>query len=445
MKAPGSGRRQELALEAITNHRLLRTTGAVGAWLHRYRTRSAHSARATMRTNTYTGLLGAVAHGIVVSSGVATLWFGAVAVMNGAISVGGLIAAMILLWRALAPFQASFMVLARSEQVRSSMRQIDRLMELPPEQADRATVRPVGAVRGDVGVTRFSMRYSPDSEPALLGVSFEVKAGEVVAVVGRNGSGKSTLMKALAGMVRGQTGMVKVDGMDIRRFDAVEYRRAIAYAPDEAVVFRGTVAQNILLADASATPEQVEDAARAVGLLDDIDALPEGLETRLGDQRVSSPSVRTRITLARVLLRRAPIVLLDEPAGGLDAAGDEALMTVIKRLKGRSTVFVVTHRPSHVRLADKILELNEGQVGRMGPVPDLKPKAQPQPQSKAPTPAPAPAAPIPSSSPQPQPVQAAQARALPEPAAVPPRPPAAIGRAAPPPPVVTQETTDAPR
>lgn len=306
-------------------------------------------------------------------------------------------------------------------------------------------MRPVGAVRGDVGVTRFSMRYSPDSEPALLGVSFEVKAGEVVAVVGRNGSGKSTLMKALAGMVRGQTGMVKVDGMDIRRFDAVEYRRAIAYAPDEAVVFRGTVAQNILLADASATPEQVEDAARAVGLLDDIDALPEGLETRLGDQRVSSPSVRTRITLARVLLRRAPIVLLDEPAGGLDAAGDEALMTVIKRLKGRSTVFVVTHRPSHVRLADKILELNEGQVGRMGPVPDLKPKAQPQPQSKAPTPAPAPAAPIPSSSPQPQPVQAAQARALPEPAAVPPRPPAAIGRAAPPPPVVTQETTDAPR
>lgn len=410
--------RQELALEAIRHHRLLRTTGAVGQWLHRYRTRSAHAARATQQTNSYIGLLGSLAHGIVVGSGLATLWFGAVMVMNGTITVGGLIAAMILLWRALAPFQASFMVLARSEQVRSSMRQIDRLMELVPEQADRATVRPVRAVRGDVGVSRFSLRYSPDSEPALLGVTFEVKTGEVVAVVGRNGAGKSTLIRALAGMVRGQTGMVKVDGMDIRRFDPVEYRRAIAYAPDEATVFRGTVAQNILLADAAASRAEIEEAAAAVGLLTDVDTLPEGLDTRLGDQQVASPSIRTRIALARVLLRRAPIVLLDEPAGGLDAAGDEALMSVINRLKGKSTVFVVTHRPSHVRLADKILELNEGQLGRFGPVPELKPR--------------------------PQQVQAAQAKDGPSQAIVAARP--LVTTTTPPAkPGTTQEKTDAPR
>lgn len=421
--------RQELALEAVSHHRLLRTTGSVGAWLHRYRTRSAHAARTTMRTNTYIGMLGAVAHGIVIGSGLATLWFGAVMVMGGTITVGGLIAAMILLWRALAPFQASFMVLARSEQVRSSMRQIDRLMDLPPEQADRSTVRPVKGVRGAVGVSRFSMRYSADSEPSLLGITFDVKAGEVVAVVGRNGAGKSTLMKALAGMVRGQTGMVKVDGMDIRRWDPVEYRRAIAYAPDEATVFRGTVAQNILLADASATREQVEEAARIVGLLDDPDALPEGLDTRLGDQQVSSPSVRTRIALARVLLRQAPIVLLDEPAGGLDATGDAALMNVIQRLKGTSTVFVVTHRPSHVRLADKILELNEGQLGRFGPVPDLKPRQQPQQVQAAQAQARPPAAPAPASAQGP-----AQAAA-----------PAAAATTIPAPPAVTQETPDAPR
>ncbi|CCG09580.1 HlyD family type I secretion periplasmic adaptor subunit [Pararhodospirillum photometricum] len=369
--------RQDLALEALTHHRLLRTTGSIATWLARYRVRAINAARATHATNSYIGLLGVIAQALVVSSGVATLWFGASLVMAGGLSVGGLIASMILLWRALAPFQSSFMVLARSEQVRSSVRQIDRLMELVPEQADRATVRPVRGVRGAVGVTRFSMRYGPDSEPALLGVSLEVEAGEVVAVVGANGAGKSTLIKAVAGMVRGQTGMVKVDGMDIRRFDPVEYRRAIAYAPDEATVFRGTVLQNIQLADAAATPEQVTEAARVVGLLDEADALPQGLETRLGDQSTASPSIRTRIALARVLLRRAPIVLLDEPAGGLDAAGDEALMTVIRRLKGHSTVFVVTHRPSHVRLADKILELSKGQVVRFGAVPDLKGEPRP--------------------------------------------------------------------
>ncbi len=373
--ARASALRQELALETLTRHRLLRTTGAVDTWLHRYRMRSANAAQAAFHTTRYVGLLGSLAHGIVVTSGIATVWFGANMVIAGTMSVGGLIAAMMLLWRALTPFQASFMVLARSEQVRSSMRQIDRLMEMQPEQPDRATVRPVNAMRGDIAVARFSVRYSADSEPALLGVNFEVTAGEVVAVVGRNGAGKSTLVKALAGMVRGQTGIIKVDGMDIRRFDPVEYRRTIAYAPDEATVFRGTVAQNILLADASATPEQVREAAQAAGLLDDHEELRDGLETRLGDQQVSSPSVRTRIALARVVLRNAPIVLLDEPVGGLDADGDEVLMNVIRRLKGRSTVFVVTHRPSHVRLADKILELRDGQVLRFGPVPDMK---QPQ-------------------------------------------------------------------
>lgn len=377
--ARASSARQELALEALGRHRLLCTSGAIDTWLHRYRARTAAAAQASCSTTRFTGLLGTIAHATVVTCGMATVWFGAHMVMAGSLTVGGLIAAMILLWRALTPFQSSFMVLARSEQVRSSMRQIDRLMELPPEQPDRATVRPVGALRGDVAVARFSVRYAADSEPALLGVSFEVKAGEVVAVVGRNGAGKSTLVKALAGMVRGQTGMIKIDGMDIRRFDPVEYRRTIAYAPDQTTVFRGTVAQNILLADASATPEQVREAAQAAGLLEDSDTLPDGLETRLGDQQISSPSVRTRIALARVLLRNAPIVMLDEPVGGLDADGDEALMQVIRHLKGKATVFVVTHRPSHVRLADKILELRDGQIVRFGPVPDLKP---PQPEEK---------------------------------------------------------------
>lgn len=380
--ARASAARQELALEALGRHHLLCTTGALETWLHRYRTRSAAAAQATANTTGYVSLLGAIAHGMVVSAGVATVWFGANLVMAGGLTTGGLIAAMILLWRALTPFQASFMVLARSEQVRSSARQIDRLMELQPEQPDRAVVRPVGALRGDMSVSRFSVRYSADSEPALLGVSIDVTAGEVIAVTGRNGAGKSTLIKALAGMVRGQTGIIKVDGMDIRRFDPVEYRRSIAYAPDQPTVFRGTVAQNILLADASASPEQVREAARAAGLLDDSEELPEGLDTRLGDQQVSSPSVRTRIELARVLLRNAPIVLFDEPVGGLDADGDEALMQVIRRLKGKATVFVVTHRPSHVRLADKMLELRDGQVVRFGPVPEMKPPQPAAPQAE---------------------------------------------------------------
>lgn len=372
--ARATSNRQELAIEAVRHHRLLRTTGAFPVWLDRYRIRSARAAQANFVTGQTVSSLAVAAQGVVMLCGVATLWFGAVAVLGGFMSTGGLIASMILLWRALAPFQAGFMVLARSEQVHSSIRQIDRLMEMIPERPPHALVRPVRELGGGVQVSRFSLRYSQDSEPALLGVSFEVKPGEVVAVVGRNGAGKSTLVKALAGVLKGQTGMVKIDGMDIRRFDPLEYRRVIAWCPEEPEIFRGTVIQNIQLADPSASMADIQEVAALVGLDDDLRELPDGLETRFGDQKVASPSVRTRIALARVLMRRdAPIVLLDEPAGGLDSAGDEALMNVIRRLKGRVTVIVVTHRPSHVRLADKLLELRDGQVVRFVDVESLAP------------------------------------------------------------------------
>lgn len=370
--------RQELAIEAIRRHRLLRTSGALGIWLERYRTRSARAAQANFATARITAFLSVVAQGIVMTCGILTLWFGASGAMSGTISTGGLIATMILLWRALAPFQAGFMVLARSEQVHSSARQIDRLMEMTPERAPNAIVRPVRALGGALSVNRFSLRYNQESEPALLGVSFDVKPGEVVAVVGRNGAGKSTLIKSVAGMLRGQTGMVKIDGMDVRRFDPLEYRRIIAFAPEDPEILRGTVAQNILLSDPAATPEDLRQAAEKAGLLNDMRELPQGLETRFGDQKVASPSVRTRIALARILLRRdAPIVLMDEPAGGLDYDGDTALMNVIRYLKGRATVLVVTHRPSHVRLCDKLLELRDGQVVRFVPVDSLKPNTTP--------------------------------------------------------------------
>ena len=363
--AKASALRQDLAIEALRHHRLLRTMGAVGAWLDRYRSRSARAAQANFSTARLTAFLAVVAQSIVMICGAATLWFGAHAALNGEMSTGGLIASMILLWRALAPFQAGVMILARSEQVQSSIRQINRLMEMVPERLPYSLLRPVHELGGSIQVSRFSYRYSQDSEPALLGVNFEAKPGEVIAVVGRNGSGKSTLIKALAGVVRGQTGMVKIDGMDTRRFDPLEYRRAIAWCPEEPEVFRGTVVQNIQLADPSASLEKVEHIAALAGLSNDLRELPQGLETRFGDQRVASPSVRTRIALARVLIRKdAPLVLLDEPAGGLDAAGDEALMNVVRSLKGKVTVVVVTHRPSHVRIADKLLELRDGQVVR---------------------------------------------------------------------------------
>ncbi len=378
--ARATSNRQELAIESVTQHRLLRTCGAVDHWLRRYRVRTATAAQANLRTAQLTALLGSMAQLITMVAGLTTVVAGSRLVMTGDLSTGGLIASMILVWRALTPYQAALMVVARSEQVRSSIRQIDRLMEVAPEQPDGQSVRPVRELRGAVNVARVSLRYAPDAEPALLGVSADIQPGEMVAVIGHNGAGKTSLIKVIAGMVRPQTGLVKVDGMDIRRFDPVEFRREIGYMPEDPQILRGTVIQNILLADPTADEEAVRAAAEEAGITEEDVELPKGLETRFGDQRAASPSLRTRIGLARVMLRRPRLVLLDEPTGGLDSDGDTALVNVLKTLKSHSTVFVITHRPSYMRLADKVLELRQGQVSRFGVPQSPAPKAAPAPE-----------------------------------------------------------------
>jgi ABC-type multidrug transport system fused ATPase/permease subunit len=144
----------------------------------------------------------------------------------------------------------------------------------------------------------------------------------------------------------------------------VELRRAIAYAPAVPQLLYGTVAQNLMFAAPGATEAELREAAAATGLDRLVAALPQGFDTRLGDnsERQVAASLLTRISLTRLLLRRSRIVLMDEPANGLDDEGSAAVARVITTLRGEATILVVTHRPSHIALADRVFRLSEGQL-----------------------------------------------------------------------------------
>lgn len=374
--AKSGSRRQEFVVETMSKMRAIKLAGAEPVWLERYRDLSAKTAFAGFRTAQLTTLVQTLAHMLTVLAGISTMWLGVELVFLGIISVGGLVASMILVWRVLSPLQMAFLSVARLEQVRSSIRQIDGLMGLKPERDPKALVAPLKSMRGRVSFNRVSLRYSADTDPALVGISFQSEPGEVVAVVGRNGSGKSSVLKLIAGLYTPQGGAVRIDDMDIRQLDTIELRHTVAYVPQVTHLFHGTIAQNLRLSSPTATDDDLRAACIEADVLHEIETLPQGFGTRVGDGRNEqlSSSVIQKISLARAFLRRAPITLFDEPVNGLDFAGDQAFMKAVERMKGKSSIFIVTHRPSHLRLADRVLVLEAGALRLAGPTEEVKAK-----------------------------------------------------------------------
>ena len=300
-------------------------------------------------------------------AGLVVIIWGAVRVTDNLMSVGALIAVVLLLWRALSPIQSAFMILGRFDQVMDSLGQINRLMAMPTERR-QVTGNP-HEFDGLIRVQNAGFRYPNDANPALQGIMMEAKPGEIVAVIGQNGSGKTTLLKLLLGFYYPQAGSITVDGVDIRQFDPIVLRQSIAYVPQQTQFFHGTLAQNLQLCAPEATQEQMIRAVKMAGLLPQIMTLPEGFETRIDEQlmNVYSSGFLQKLNLARAYVRKSNILIMDEPGNTLDQEGDELLRTTIEGFRGKKTVMLVTHRPSLINLADRVLSLQGGAMRIFGP------------------------------------------------------------------------------
>ncbi|WCL54660.1 peptidase domain-containing ABC transporter [Gimibacter soli] len=361
--------RHSFLVEMISNMRTIKEAAVESVWRQRFREISAESALAHHWSTQISFLFQTLAQGVMMLSGIATLVVGVELAITGQLSLGALIAAMALTWRVLSPIQNLFLTFTRAEQTKLAIGQINSLMameEEPSRQKQSSGV--VRAWQGGISFNRVSLRYNQHGEPALLGVSFDIEPGEFLAVSGSNGSGKSSILRLLLAMHRPQAGQITLDGVDIRQIVPSELRNAIAYVPQQPKLFYGTIAQNLRLSNPIASDEDLRKACQLSGALEAIEALPEGFNSRFGDQSLAqmNSGLQQKIALARAYVTDAPIILMDEPAHALDEPGDAALVAALENLKGDKTIIMVSHRPSHLRLADRLILMNRGTITKAG-------------------------------------------------------------------------------
>jgi ATP-binding cassette subfamily B protein len=212
----------------------------------------------------------------------------------------------------------------------------------------------------------FAYPSAPD-KPIVRNVALDLRAGEVVALVGGTGSGKTTLMNLLMRFYEVDAGRVLLDGHDVRQIRVADLRRQFAIVPQESVLFASSIRENIAYGDPTASDEAIVAAAQAANAHEFITALPQGYDTVVGERGGTlSGGQRQRLAIARAVLRDAPILVLDEPTAALDASSEALVMSALERLMQGRTTFVIAHRLSTVRNADKIVVLGQGQVLEVG-------------------------------------------------------------------------------
>ena len=379
VRAAGDSRAQlnNLTVEAVSAQRAIKDLAAEFVWLRRHRRLSAEAAIANMKARQFNFLLQTFSQSLVALAGVATLAIGATLVIEGELSGGALIAVMALSWRVLGPIRNLFLCSMTIGQTLQSIEQINRLVRMPLEREPNAGPSIPRTFKGHVIFDKVSFKYAGQREPALRAVSFDVKPGELLCLYGHSGAGTSTVLRMLLGLYQQQAGSIFIDGLDLRQLDKGEWRHSLGVAMPAFDLFHGTIAQNIRLAHPTATDDEIMDIIRRFGVDSYFDTiLEDGLETRYTTMaRTAWPdALLSRLSLCRAFVKKVPIYLLDEPASTLDNGGEEALLSLINERRQDSAIIMTTQRPSHMRIADKIVWMHRGAVQDIGPAEKIVPK-----------------------------------------------------------------------
>ncbi|HMD49727.1 MAG TPA: ABC transporter ATP-binding protein, partial [Bryobacteraceae bacterium] len=294
------------------------------------------------------------------------LWFGGRLALSGALSAGTLVLFIFYLGKMYKPMQELSKMTDAYSKAAVGYERIHEVLDVDGEVKDLPGARRAPVFRGEIEFDNVSFGYDR-ATPILKNVSFNIQPGQVAALVGPTGAGKTTIISLIPRFYDPTSGVVKIDGMDVRRFKQKSLRHQISFVLQETLLFHGTVWYNIAYGRPEASRSEILKAAELANAREFIEAMPEKYDTILGERGVTlSGGQRQRIAIARAVIRNTPILIMDEPSSGLDAASEKLVFEALDRLMQGKTSIVIAHRLSTVRNANVIFAVRDGAVVESG-------------------------------------------------------------------------------
>ena len=305
--------------------------------------------------------------------------YGVFLIADGTLTMGQLFACVILSGRTLAPVAQVTSLLVRANQAFEAYHNIGQLMTGATEEEQRSGQVRREKIAGQISFRNVSFSYEDQETPVIRDISFDIKPGERVAILGRVGCGKTTILRLVSGLYKPTSGLVLVDNADIRQIHPDDVRRNISVVLQNPVLFSGTVKENILMGNPDATDEDLLEAARISGAETFIGLLPGGFDFQLSEMgRELSVGMRQSLAIARGLIVKPQILMLDEPTAPMDANSEQALINSLDEETKGITMLCVTHRGAMLRIMDRIIVIEGGRIALDGPRDDVLKKIQSQ-------------------------------------------------------------------
>ncbi|MDY0009230.1 MAG: type I secretion system permease/ATPase [Bdellovibrionales bacterium] len=303
--------------------------------------------------------------------------YGAYLIADGQMTMGALIASVILSGRAMAPLASVAAILTKFSQSKESLVRLNELMSSPVERPLGQTFISLPVMKGKLDFRDVVFRYPEQKTPALNNISFAVKPGEHVGIIGAVGSGKTTIERLILNLYQPESGSVQIDGVDVRQIDPADLRRNIGVVQQTPYLFFGTVRENITLGHESVPDAAVLRAAEMAGVMTFLRDSEAGLDTQVGERGENlSGGQRQAIAIARALLYNPPILLLDEPTASIDPGSERRLYGHLKELIKDRTILLVTHKSAVLGLVDKLILMDRGRIVAAGPRDEVIAKLQ---------------------------------------------------------------------
>ncbi len=363
-----AAQRNATLVESLVGIETIKTMGAEGEMQRRWERATAFLARIGEQLKLLSSSTINFAQTMQQMVSVIIIIVGVYLLIEGQMSLGGIIAASMLAGRAMAPLGQIAGLLMQYHNARTALGAIESHMQLPVERPPDSNFLHRSAFRGEIEFRNVSFCYPGREDVALRQVSFHIKAGEKVGLIGRIGSGKTTIEKLVLGLYHPDEGSVLVDGIDTRQIDPAELRRSIGFVPQDSLLFYGSLRENIALGAPFADDHMLVVAAELAGISEFINRHPRGFDMLIGERGESlSGGQKQAVSIARAVLNDPPLLLLDEPTSAMDYQSEEQLKERLRAFIATKTLILVTHRTSLLELADRLIVIDQGQVVADGP------------------------------------------------------------------------------